>query len=413
MKKVLIVMVLVLVLAAIACGRSGDPIMMINSEGTEQDSVIRHQYGLDESGVQKATDAVRSFFSSDSDSSSRGPIYTVAPTTTKVPGTYSTVSPADVGSTEDVQRMIVKTGKMSLVVEDIVTTMDRIIELTASYQGYVVSSNSWHEGERLRGTITIRIPSGDYEDITGRLIELAVDVTSQNTSSQDVTEEYVDLSSKLKNLEATEQQLLEIMKKAEKVEDVLKVQSELTNTRADIEQTKGRMQYLEQTSATSLIQIDLEQSKLDVEFTAYNGRVVEVGEVVYFAANVAGGFAPYSYQWDFGDGNTSMEIQPGHIYKSRGTYSVSLVITDNKANTKTATVTNYVTVVPAPGWSAGNTASKAWKGLVSFGHGLSNVLIWLGIFSPLWIIIGLIIWWSLRRRRNRKQHSEKMLNKDS
>jgi len=78
---------------------------------------------------------------------------------------------------------------------------------------------------------------------------------------------FVDLTAKLKNLEATEQQLLKIMEKAEKVEDILAIQRELTNTRQQIEQTKGRMQYLEQTSATSLIEVSLEQSKLDAKFT--------------------------------------------------------------------------------------------------------------------------------------------------
>jgi PKD repeat protein len=226
--------------------------------------------------------------------------------------------------------------------------------------------------------------------------QLAVEVTSQTTSSQDVTEEYVDLTSKLKNLEATEQQLLRIMDKAEKVEDILAVERELSNTRSQIEQTKGRMQYLEKTASMSLIQVNLEQSKLDAKLTA-DRRFIKSGESIQFAAQVAGGFTPYSYQWDFGDGKTSNDAAPAHTYRAAGDYTVSLTVTDDRGNTATAETRDYVTV--QSGWRAGNVAGSAWNGLAAFGRTMLSIAIWLGIFSPVWLIAGGIVFWQLRRRR--------------
>jgi PKD repeat protein len=306
---------------------------------------------------------------------------------------YSGVSDA---TTPD--RMIVRTGNMSLVVEDVTVTIGLISKLAENSQGYVVASNSWREGERLRGTISIRVPAGDFEGIVRAIANLAVEVTSQTTSSQDVTEEYVDLTAKLKTLDATEQQLLRIMEKAEKVEDILSVQRELSNTRSQIEQTKGRMQYLEKTSATSLIQVSLEQSKLDAKLTV-NRRFIRSGESVQFTAQVAGGFSPYSYQWDFGDSKTSNDPAPAHSYRGAGDYTVSLIVTDDRGNAATAEMKDYVTV--QAGWSAGNVAGSAWNGLASFGRGLLSVGIWLGIFSPVWLVIGGIVYWQARRRRKR------------
>ncbi|MDO8568356.1 MAG: DUF4349 domain-containing protein, partial [Dehalococcoidales bacterium] len=239
--------------------------------------------------------------------------------------------------------MIVRTGEMSLVVQDIPAAIDRITRLAESYKGYVVSSRSWREGERLRGTITIRVPAGDFGGVMKSLSELAVEVTSQTTSSKDVTEEYVDLSAKLQNLEATEQQLLRIMEKAVKVEDILNVQRELSRTRGEIERTKGRMQYLERTSVTSLIDVRLEQAKLDVKFNA-DKRFVKAGEGIYFKSQIVGGFTPYSYQWDFGDGGTSTDMAPTHAYKSPGSYTVSLKVTDDRGNMDTETLKDYITV---------------------------------------------------------------------
>ena len=302
----------------------------------------------------------------------------------------------DVGEEWATERMIVRTGDMSLVVEDVPVAIDQITGMAEGFEGYVVSSSVWKEGERLVGRIAIRVPAEHFDDAVRSLRGMAVDVTSESTSSKDVTEEYVDLSAKLQNLEATEAQLLKIMEKAETVDDILAVQQQLTNTRGEIEQTKARMQYLERTSATSLIEIRLEQSKLDVELYTNKARV-KVGEEVEFYGRIAGGFLPYSYEWDFGDGNTNTSEAPAHAYKSAGIYTISLTVTDDRGNTDTETRSDYITVLP--GWSAGNIASGAWNGLVTFGHVLANIFIWVGIFSPIWIVIGGIVYWWWRRSR--------------
>ncbi len=298
-----------------------------------------------------------------------------------------------------VERMIVRIGDMSLVVADVNAALEQIASLAGNYDGYVVSSNSWREGDRLVGNISIRVDAKRFDDAVRALRQMAVEVTQESTSSMDVTAEYVDLSAKLHNLEASEQQLLELMKQAGQVEEILEVQRELTRTRGEIEQTKGRMQYLEQTSSMSLINVRLQQAELDVSFSASNRRVKE-GLDVRFDPTIGGGISPYSYEWDFGDGTTGTDVAPTHAYKTEGSYNVSLKVTDDRGNTDTRERNNYIEVLP--GWSAGNIARGAWNGLVAFGHGLSSFLIWLGIFSPVWIVIGGIIyfiyWWRRRKK---------------
>lgn len=187
------------------------------------------------------------------------------------------------------------------------------------------------------------------------------------------------------------------MKKAEKVEDILNIQRELSKTRGEIEQTKGRMQYLERTSITSLIRVQLNQAELDVSFTASKKRVKE-GEKIEFEGRVHGGFTPYSYEWNFGDGETSTSAYPVHAYKAAGSYTVSLKVTDDKGNTDTRIRDEYILV--RPGWAAGITASSAWKGMVTFGHVLADIFIWVGILCPIWIVGGgIFYWWHRRKRR--------------
>jgi len=323
-----------------------------------------------------------------------GEVIIPAPTPAPAP---SPVNGKDISIDGD--RMIIRTANMQLVVDDVRDTMDRITELSESLEGFVVDSSSWKEGERIVGQITVRVPSSDFNYAMSVLRGMAVEVNSESTSSQDVTEEYVDLEAQLRNMEATEEQLLKLMEKAEKVEDILAIQRELSGVQQNIERTKGRMQYLERTSAMSLIQVLLEQSKLEVRLSA-NKVTAKEGEEIRFDSDVGGGVRPYSYEWDFGDGNTSTDNSPRHKYKSKGTYTVTLTVTDDRGKQDTEQRSDYITVIP--GWSAGSIVSSAWSGLVTFGRVLADILIWLGIFSPVWIVIGVILyffWWRRRRKR--------------
>jgi hypothetical protein len=155
------------------------------------------------------------------------------------------------------ERMIVRTGDMSLVVEDVVDARDKIAQLATKLGGWVVSSNIYGEQEELTGSISIRVPDETFDQAFTELRGLAVRVTSESTNSEDITEEYVDLQSRLRNAEATENEYLALLEKATKVEDALNVYQALTQIRSEIEQIKGRMQYLERTSAMSLISVDL------------------------------------------------------------------------------------------------------------------------------------------------------------
>jgi hypothetical protein len=156
------------------------------------------------------------------------------------------------------ERMIVRTGEMSLVVEEVIQASDDIARLAVRFDGYVVSSQISGEEEEMRGRISIRVPDEKFDQALVELRNLAVRVKSESTSSQDVTEEYIDLESRLKNAEATERQYLALLEKAKDVADILKIYESLSRVRQDIEQIKGRMQYLERTSSMSLILVHLE-----------------------------------------------------------------------------------------------------------------------------------------------------------
>ena len=140
------------------------------------------------------------------------------------------------------ERMIVRTGEISLVVEDVVNARDEIAQLAVRFDGYVVSSRISGEEQDMRGNISIRVPDEKYEPTLAELRNLAVRVKSESTDSRDVTEN----------------QYLALLEKATEVEDILRIYDSLSRVRSEIEKIKGRMQYLERTSSMSLISVRLE-----------------------------------------------------------------------------------------------------------------------------------------------------------
>ena len=159
----------------------------------------------------------------------------------------------------NVERKIVKSGRISLEVESVVTAMGEIASIADELGGYVVSSDKYETDEGPSANMNIRIPVEKFDQAFDRLRQLAIDVPHESTDSMDVTEEYVDLQARLHNLQATESQYLALLEKAESVEDTIQIWRELSNIREQIEQIEGRMKYLERTSDMSFIHISLSE----------------------------------------------------------------------------------------------------------------------------------------------------------
>ncbi|MBN1644347.1 MAG: DUF4349 domain-containing protein, partial [Dehalococcoidales bacterium] len=115
---------------------------------------------------------------------------TAAPApTVAVPGKVSDggYSSQEASSDTGIEQMIVRTSNMNIVVEDVSVVMDQIAQLAESSGGYVVSSYKYLNGERLTGTISIRVPAGDFDSAMATIQAMADEVTSENTTAQDVT----------------------------------------------------------------------------------------------------------------------------------------------------------------------------------------------------------------------------------
>jgi len=170
---------------------------------------------------------------------------------------YAGSDAAAVANAASTERMVVRTASLDLIVPDTDRALADIQSLARELGGYVVSMEAYQYQEGRQATVTFRVPADALDTALERLRAMATTVRRESVSGQDVTDEYVDLESRLRHLQAKEKQLLEFLDRAEDTEAVLAVYEQLSQTQAEIEQVKGRMQYLQNQAALATVTVSL------------------------------------------------------------------------------------------------------------------------------------------------------------
>ena len=166
-----------------------------------------------------------------------------------------TEDPAALG---DFGRKVVKTANLGLRSEEVRQSAARAQQVAATAGGTVLSSQVYRNDGSVTADLVLSVPSEEFERVLDELRGLGEKVTTDSISGQDVTEEYVDLESRERNLRATEESLLRLYDRAENVEEALSIQRELTTVRGEIELVQGRIKYLDQRSAYSQITLNIQ-----------------------------------------------------------------------------------------------------------------------------------------------------------
>src|SRR5205085_10637962 len=117
--------------------------------------------------------------------------------------------------------------------------------------------------------LVARVPSAEFGPALEEIKKLASNIREAHITSQDVTEEFIDLEARIKTQKALEAQFLEIMKQATRVSDALEVQSQLADVRTEIEKLEGRKRFLENQSSLSHITINLQTPTAMVNTTGF------------------------------------------------------------------------------------------------------------------------------------------------
>jgi hypothetical protein len=188
-----------------------------------------------------------------------------APLPMATAGVYDQVVTSADGSSvpaPSVDRIVIQNADLSIVVADVPVRMKDIQVMAEKMGGFVVSSNLYQSYTNNNVTVpeaqvVIRVPAEKLEDALNQIKKDVVEVQTETRSGQDVTAEYVDLKSRLKNFEEAEAQLSEILKNTTNTDEVVSIFNQLVAYREQIEVIKGQIKYYDEAAALSAISVHI------------------------------------------------------------------------------------------------------------------------------------------------------------
>ncbi|MCU0526138.1 MAG: DUF4349 domain-containing protein [Elainella sp. Prado103] len=176
------------------------------------------------------------------------------------------VAPSPASALLPTQPQLVKTGTLTLMVDSVEQTIEKIRVTVQQQQGDLLELQDQlpgNSGSRHTAVLSIRVPQQNLETMLKGLKQIGI-MQQQTIRAEDVANQLVDYQARLRNLRKTETTLLEIMERSGNMTDVLKVAQELSNIRQAIEQVDAQLKDLQNRVAYSVVTIHLQQATTTV-----------------------------------------------------------------------------------------------------------------------------------------------------
>jgi murein DD-endopeptidase MepM/ murein hydrolase activator NlpD len=196
------------------------------------------------------------------------------------------------------ERKVIRDAELTIEIESPSDAQRKLASVAEAHGGFVVTSES-RQDTRAGGvkssqvvSLEMRVPAAQFDAVINAAHGVGGRVADEKIAGKDVTEEYIDLEARLRAQRALEAQILEIMKRAQRVSDALEVNAQLAQVRSEIERLEGRRRFLENQSSLSTIKITLQPPAplVSAETTGFATNIRRAfGDGVDFAAALAVG----------------------------------------------------------------------------------------------------------------------------
>jgi len=165
-------------------------------------------------------------------------------------------------------RLVTHEAELSLLVKNVKTTADAIVNYAGTVGGYMVNSSVSNPGESASGTVIIRVPADRLQATLGFLRQQSVQIVSESLTGDDITDQYKDIDTRLTTLNAMKKKFEAILEKATTVQDSLPIQQELFSLQDQIDQLIGQKQYLDDSIKYSKITVSLSTDELALPYAS-------------------------------------------------------------------------------------------------------------------------------------------------
>jgi hypothetical protein len=164
--------------------------------------------------------------------------------------------------TDLIDRKLIRNGNIEFLTADVRKTKVEIESIAKEQQGYISAENEDNYSNRLRINQTLRIPADKFDAVMKQVEGLAEKVDNKNISTQDVTEEFIDVEARLKTKKELEVRYLDLLKQAKTVADIVSIEGQIANVRAEVESMEGRLKYLSNQVSFSTLNVSYYQESV-------------------------------------------------------------------------------------------------------------------------------------------------------
>jgi hypothetical protein len=163
---------------------------------------------------------------------------------------------------EKIPAQIIRNANVQFQVRDVEASHNKISGLLKQFNAYYARDNQTTNAYQLNQSMVIRVPAIGFEKLMDELMKESVYTNCKNISAEDITAEFVDIQARLKTKKEVELRYIALLRRSNKVTDILEVEDKLRVIREEIEAAEGRLKLLKDQVGYSTISLDIYE-KLD------------------------------------------------------------------------------------------------------------------------------------------------------
>ena len=152
-------------------------------------------------------------------------------------------------------RKLIKTGSIKFESADIKKTKSHITATVNELGGYIAKDRKYDQTDRITYSLEVRVPADSFNVLLDKISKNAKHIDRKEIEVKDVTEEYIDIESRIKTKKEILERYEQLLEQATTVEEILAIEKEIGKLREELESIKGRLEYLKDRIAFSTLKV--------------------------------------------------------------------------------------------------------------------------------------------------------------
>ncbi|WP_339919309.1 DUF4349 domain-containing protein [uncultured Flavobacterium sp.] len=154
------------------------------------------------------------------------------------------------------EQKIIKEANLRFETTDLNSTYNQILKSTTESGGSIQNDTEGKDYGTIFRRLVIRVPSQNFDGFLKNISKGVSYFDNKEISAQDVTTQYIDIDARLKTKKVLENRYIELLKKANKVSEMLEVEAQLSAIREEIEAKQGQFNYLQDRISLSTVTVE-------------------------------------------------------------------------------------------------------------------------------------------------------------